>query len=63
MMSCKRVTHLISEQLDRELSGRERMTMRFHLMMCSGCSNFRNNMQVLRTVCRHLADGKPARDE
>lgn len=63
MMSCKRVTHLISEQLDRELSRRERMTMTFHLMMCSGCSNFRNNMRVLRTVCRDLADGKPARDE
>lgn len=63
MMSCKQVTHLISEQLDRELSRRERMAMKFHLMMCTGCSNFRNNMHFLRKVCHDLADGRPAKEE
>lgn len=63
MMSCKQVTHLISEQLDRELSRRERMGMKFHLMMCTGCSNFRNNMRFLRKVCQDLAGGIAVKEE
>lgn len=63
MMSCKQVTHLISEQLDRELSRGERMAMNFHLMMCTGCSNFRNNMRFLRKACHGLADDTPPKDE
>ena len=62
-MSCKQVTHLISEQLDRELSRREQMAMTFHLMMCTGCSNFRNNMRFLRKACQGLAGGVPVKDE
>lgn len=63
MMSCKQVTQLISEGLDRELSRRERMAMKFHLMMCTGCNNFRNNMHFLRKVCQGLADGMPVKED
>lgn len=51
MMSCKKATHLLSQQLDRMLSATETMALRFHLMMCSGCTNFRSNMTFLRKVC------------
>lgn len=54
MMSCKNATHLTSRQLDHKLSFPERMALRFHLMMCTGCANFKNNMTFLRKACERL---------
>lgn len=51
MKSCKQMTHLLSEKLDRPLSAAERMALRFHLMMCSGCRNFNRNMQFMHQLC------------
>jgi predicted anti-sigma-YlaC factor YlaD len=55
MMSCKQATHLLSQQLDRKLTKRETMSLNFHLMMCSGCTNFRENMAFLRKACERVA--------
>lgn len=57
MMSCKKETYLMSQQLDRPLGRTERMALRLHLMMCTGCTNFNKNMMFLRTVCGQ-ASGK-----
>jgi predicted anti-sigma-YlaC factor YlaD len=54
MMSCKKATHLMSQQLDRKLSTGEAMSLKFHLMMCTGCTNFRNNMAFLRRACERI---------
>lgn len=56
MLSCKDVTHLLSEGQDRKLSVTERMSMEMHLAMCKGCSNFRKQMSFLRTACRRYAE-------
>lgn len=52
MMNCKEATHLMSEDLDRPLRWRERVALRFHLMMCSGCRNFRAQISFLRSAIR-----------
>lgn len=56
MMSCKQMTELISQSLDRELNARERISLTFHLLMCDGCTNFRDNLQFLHKACQVLAD-------
>lgn len=56
MLTCKEVTHLLSEGQDRKLSLSERISMEMHLAMCKGCSNFRKQMNFLRAACRHYAD-------
>ena len=53
MLSCKEVSHLISESLDRELSFRQRLQVRFHLLMCRLCSCFRKQTLFLRDAARH----------
>ncbi len=53
MLSCQRVAELVSEEQDRELAVRERVSLGFHLSMCCGCRNFRRQMTFLRTACRH----------
>jgi predicted anti-sigma-YlaC factor YlaD len=56
MMSCKEMTHLMSQQMDRDLYLRERIALRFHLMMCSGCRNFEQNMLFLRQAAQQARD-------
>lgn len=56
MMTCKQVSQLVSESLDRQLSWRERIGMRIHLYMCNACSRFAEQMRFLRTVVRRFAE-------
>jgi hypothetical protein len=56
MLSCKDVTHLLSEGQDRKLALSERLSLEMHLAMCKGCSNFKKQMTFLRTACRHYTD-------
>lgn len=57
MLSCKEATRLCSESLDRALDLRERLTLRMHLMMCSGCTNYNQQMAWLRRISARYADG------
>ena len=57
MMNCKQATHLMSEDLDRPLRWRERVALRFHLMMCGGCRNFRQQIAFLRAAMRMRSGG------
>ena len=58
MLNCREVTNLYSESLERELTLAERMSVRMHVMMCSGCRNFGTQMKVLRHVARAYAKGE-----
>lgn len=58
MLSCKQVTELCSQELDRQLGLGERVSLKTHLMMCSGCSNYRRQLLTLREVARAYADGR-----
>lgn len=52
-MNCKDATRLMSEEQDRPLGTGERASLKFHLFICSGCSNFRQQLGALRRMCRH----------
>lgn len=58
MLNCKEVTELCSQEMERELGLGERFSLRTHLMMCSGCSNFRRQMAALRKISREYAEGR-----
>lgn len=55
MMSCKRVSRLLSESMDRELSVWERIALRFHLAMCRLCGGFSEDLKLLREAARRHA--------
>jgi len=61
MPSCKEVTRLVSEGLDRELRIGERVALRVHFMMCKGCRNFQDQMAHLRQAMQGLARGEDER--
>ena len=51
-MNCKEATRLMSEAQDRPLGGGEGASLKFHLFICRGCSNFRRQLAALRDICR-----------
>ena len=53
MLNCKDATRLMSEEQDRSLVAGERASLKFHLFICAGCSNFNRQMGALRQICRH----------
>ncbi len=63
MLSCKEVTHLLSEAQERELSLGEKLGLRMHLVMCKGCSNFRDQMDFIRRACRGYLNRPPSSDD
>jgi hypothetical protein len=56
MLTCKEATHLLSAGQDRKLTVAERVRLEMHLVICDGCSNFRKQMDFLRTACRRYVD-------
>jgi hypothetical protein len=56
MLSCKEVTRLVSQGLDRRLPFGRRVALRVHLAICDGCTNFTRQMDFLRKAVRRLAE-------
>lgn len=57
MLKCTEVTELCSRELDEEITLGQKVSMRAHLMMCSGCSNYRRQLAALRLAARRYAEG------
>lgn len=55
MISCRRASRLMSDELDRPLSRRERLALVLHLAMCRACSHCRRQMGFLRRAARRLS--------
>lgn len=54
MLTCKEVTQLISESMDRDLPVWQRISMRFHLLMCKFCSRYEKQLLFIRKAIRRL---------
>jgi len=52
--SCKEVSHLVSQGLDRRLGFADRVRLRVHLAICDGCTNFKRQMEFLRKAMLRL---------
>ena len=63
MLSCKEVTRVCSDELERPLRFGEQMGLRTHLMMCSGCTNYRRQLRLLRQAAHEYADGNANMDD
>lgn len=57
-MNCREATRLMSEAHDRELDMRERMALRMHTLMCSGCTNYRKHLDFISRAARELREGR-----
>ena len=51
-LTCKDASRLLSEAQERRLGLRERIALRLHLMVCTGCDNFRKQLDFIGTTMR-----------
>lgn len=58
MLKCKEVTGLCSQAMERPLRLGERLALRMHLTMCSGCTNYRKQIVTLRRAMQAYAEGE-----
>lgn len=58
MMNCQQATKLISESQERALSLPEKMSLKLHAMMCSGCRNFSLQVPFLSKAMKAYARGQ-----
>ena len=56
-LNCRDATALMSQAQERKLSLGERLALRVHVLICSGCSNCRRQMNVLRDAARRFGRG------
>jgi hypothetical protein len=55
MLSCREVTRLVSQGLDRELTLGERTALRVHFVICKGCRNVNRQLAFLRRAVQKLS--------
>jgi putative zinc finger protein len=55
ILSCREATRLASQGLDRQMSFGERLRLRVHLAICSGCANFSRQIALVRRAVQRLA--------
>jgi len=58
MLNCKEVTELCSVEMERPLRLREKMALGVHLWMCTGCTNYRQQVKTMREVAQAYAAGR-----
>ena len=54
MLSCKQVSELASESIDRRLSLGERLRMGLHLALCGFCRRYRRQIRFLHEAAGRL---------
>jgi len=57
LLTCKEVSALLSQAQERRLGLWEQLGLKLHLMLCDGCTNFRQQLDFIRTAIRRYRDG------
>ena len=60
MLSCKDVTRLISQSMDASLPFGKRIGVRFHLLICTFCARYRQQLLLIRETVRRLVETEGA---
>jgi hypothetical protein len=56
LFSCKQISRLISDSMDRQLPLTTRMGIRFHLMMCALCRHYRKQLLYIKNILHNTPD-------
>ena len=52
MLSCKDTTRLISRSMDASLPVAERIRLRLHILICTGCARYERQLLLIRGILR-----------
>jgi hypothetical protein len=57
LLTCRETTRLVSQGLDRDLAFGERVALRVHFAICTGCRRASRQMAFLRRAMQALPEG------
>ncbi len=60
MLTCKEVSKLVSESMERQLPLGKLMQMRMHLMLCRFCAGFARQTRLLRLAAKQESERSAA---
>ena len=55
-LTCREVTRLCSQAMDRRLTFHERVSLCVHSLLCSYCRNYIRQIRLLRRYARHTSE-------
>lgn len=58
MLTCKELVAHSSDYLDGQLTLRQRLAVRAHLVMCGNCRRFIRQMKLTQAVIRQMPEGE-----
>lgn len=58
MLNCRQATLLISQSQDRELTRKEKIALKIHLILCSACRKFNKQISSLKGLSQMYVDEK-----
>ena len=56
MRTCREISALISQGLDKKLNFADRLAIYLHLLICSPCRNFQKHARFIRKAAQAYAD-------
>ncbi|MCD1629186.1 zf-HC2 domain-containing protein [Marinobacter shengliensis] len=59
MLMCRGLAEIASDYIDGELSGRQNLTVKMHLMMCKDCRTFIGNLRASSRLLSAHSTGRP----
>jgi hypothetical protein len=63
MLSCKEVTEICSLEMEEPIPFGQRLGLGVHLLMCTGCTNYRQHLRVIRQAMQTYAEGRAVTDD
>ena len=58
-LRCREAAALASRKMDQPLGFAERVSLRVHLAICDGCTNFHRQVEFLRNAVQRLGSRDP----
>jgi len=59
MLMCRDLAVIASDYIDGELSGRQNLSVKMHLMMCKDCRTFIGNLRASTRLMQAHSSGHP----
>jgi len=59
---CDKISHLVSDALERKLSWLERIEVKIHLSMCSLCRSYAQNVTLMHDIFSYIRHASLSED-
>lgn len=63
MVNCKKASELVSKKMDRELSFIEKISLKFHVLICGACTMFEKEAALISDCMKKNNENIPSLGE